>query len=189
MHKNTNCCPFCVKIWVMFLRIHFSHISPSLRKGAIVIHMSHTDLMVRVSSNYSAFLMLGGLFILMYVYRDVHLPASRTFLLIGFVLLAMCISTCLESWALLSSDRSRVREAASVVHYVLQPFVIYFELIVLLPDHMSKRQKLLFSLPIAINTLIYLIAPFTRELVFWYAPAYSFSRGPLGASIYIVTFF
>ena len=172
----------------MFLRIHFSHISPSLRKGAIVIHMSNADLMVLVSSNYSAFLMLGGLFILMYVYRDVHLPASRTFLLIGFVLLAMCVSTCLESWALLSADRSRVREAASVVHYVLQPLVIYLELAVLLPPYVSRPHRILLALPLAVNTLIYLTAPAAGQLVFWYDSGYSFRRGPLGASVYIVTF-
>lgn len=151
--------------------------------------MSAVDIEYLISANYAAFLMLIGLFIIMYVYRDVKLPASKTFVLIAAVLFCMCIAHSLEGWALLSPDRHDVRVFSSVVHYVLQPFVIYFELIVLLPDHMSKRQKLLFSLPIAINTLIYLIAPFTRELVFWYAPDYSFSRGPLGASIYIVTFF
>ena len=141
-----------------------------------------------IGSSYSAFLMLGGLFIMLYIYRDTQLPAGRAFLLIGTVLLVMCISTCLENWALLSADRYLVRETASVVHYVLQPFVIYLELIVLLPPHVPRSRRILLTLPLAVNTLIYLIAPAAGQLVFWYDSGYNFRRGPLGASVYIVTF-
>ncbi len=151
--------------------------------------MSAVDIEYLISANYAAFLMLIGLFIIMYVYRDVKLPASKTFVLIAAVLFCMCVSHSLEGWAILSPERHDVRVFSSVVHYVLQPFVIYLELIVLLPEHIGKTRRVLFSLPLLINAAIYLIAPFTGELVFWYADDYSFSRGPLGASIYIVTFF
>lgn len=150
--------------------------------------MTHSELALLISSNYSAFLMLGGLFVMMYVYRDSQLPASRTFKLIGFILFVMCVSTCIEDWAILSPDRIPVRVAASVAHYILQPLVLYLELVVLLPRRMSGSLKALIALPVAANTVIYLIAPFAGHLVFWYGNNHRFIRGPLGYSVYIVTF-
>lgn len=150
--------------------------------------MGSMDLEFLISENYLAFLMLGGLLIIMYAFRKVHLPASRTFLLITLVLLAMCIANSLERWAVQSPDRYDVRVAASVVHYVLQPLVIYLELIVLLPALNEKKRSALLALPLTINTVIYLMAPFSGHLVFWYESDYSFQRGPLGSSVYIVTF-
>ena len=150
--------------------------------------MSAVDIEYLISANYAAFLMLIALFIIMYVYRDVKLPASKTFVLIAAVLFFMCMAHSFEGWALLSPGRHDVRLISSVVHYILQPLVIYLELIVLLPDHIGKSRRVLFSLPLLINTVIYLIAPFAGHLVFWYGDDYSFSRGPLGSSIYIVTF-
>ena len=103
--------------------------------------MASMGLEFLISENYLAFLMLGGLLIIMYAFRKVHLPASRTFLLIALVLFAMCIASSLERWAVQSPDRYEVRVAASVVHYVLQPLVIYLEIIVLLPPPIRKKAQ------------------------------------------------
>lgn len=151
--------------------------------------MNSVDLEYLISGNYMAFLLLGGLIIMMLAYRDVKLPASRTFVMIAVVLFAMCAAHSLESWATLSADRVGVRMFASTIHYLLQPFIIYLELVVLLPDNMSKLQRLLFSLPVIVNTVVYLAAPFTGTMVFWYNENSYFSRGPLGFTIYIVTLF
>lgn len=150
--------------------------------------MGSMDLEFLISENYLAFLMLGGLLIIMYAFRKVHLPASRTFLLVALVLFAMCIASSLERWAVQSPDRYEVRVVASVVHYVLQPLVIYLELIVLLPPLCEKRRRALLVLPLVINAVIYLMAPFSGHLVFWYESDYTFHRGPLGSSVYVVTF-
>ena len=138
--------------------------------------------------NYLAFLLLGGLLIIMYAYRDVRLPATRTFVLITIVLFIMCLSMCLERWATASAEMHTIRMAASVIHYILQPLVIYLEVIVLLPDQTGRWHRVLITLPLLINAAIYLIAPFAGELVFWYDEDYCFNRGPLGASIYFVSF-
>ena len=150
--------------------------------------MSLGDIGFIFGENYSAFLLLGGLFIIMFAYRDVHLPASRTFVVIAFALLAMCILFGLEHWAALSPARHDLRVATSILHYILQPFVIYLEIVVLLPPYFGKLRRFIVALPLLINAFIYLIAPLTGELVFRFDSDYSFHRGPLGGSIYIVTF-
>ena len=151
--------------------------------------MSAIDIEYLISGNYAAFMLLGGLLVMMYAYRDVKLPASRTFVLIAVVLFTMCIAHSLESWAVLSPDRLNTRIATSVLHYVLQPTLIYLEVIVLSPPGFGKWQKVCLSIPLIFNTIVYLSAPINGHLVFWYAEDYSFSRGPLGHTIYIVTFF
>ena len=151
--------------------------------------MSAVDIEYLISGNYAAFMLLGGLLVMMYAYRDVKLPASRTFVLIAVVLFIMCVAHSLESWALLSPDRLNTRIATSVLHYVLQPTLIYLEVIVLSPQHFGKWQKACLSIPLIFNSVVYLSAPVIGHLVFWYADDYSFSRGPLGSTIYVVSFF
>lgn len=150
--------------------------------------MSLGDIGFMLSENYSAFLLLSGLIIIMYAYRDVRLPASRTFTVIAVVLLLMCAMFSLEHWAALSPARHGLRLFASIMHYILQPFVIYLEIIVLLPSYFGNMGRTIVTLPLLINTAIYLAAPFAGELVFWYGSDYSFHRGPLGISVYLVTF-
>ena len=151
--------------------------------------MSSVDIEYLISGNYAAFMLLGGLLVMMYAYRDVHLPASKTFVLISVVLFTMCAAHNIENWAALSMDRWDTRIAASILHYVLQPFILYLELVVLIPPHFGRLQRALLSLPLIFNTVVYISAPYTNDLVFWYDENYSFSRGPLGPTIYIVTFF
>ncbi len=153
--------------------------------------MSHADLLSLITANYLTFLILGGLLVMMLVYRDVRLPATKNFLIIIIVLLAMCISSSLDRWAVLSADRAFIRMVASVIHYILQPLVIYLELVIIIPDDDNpvRPRHLLLQLPIIINTVIYLAAPLAGKLVFWISKDNSFHRGPLGYSIYIVTFY
>ena len=144
-----------------------------------------------ISENYITFLLLGGLLVVMYAYRDIHLPATRNFLLIILVLFLMSVSNSLERWAVLSPDRRTMRIAMSVLHYCLQPYVIWLELVIIMPQADRKRRLKMFllSIPLLWNTIVYLIAPWVGKLVFYYDEDYTFSRGPLGYSIYVVTFF
>ena len=153
--------------------------------------MSNADLVSLITANYTTFLILGGLLIMMLVYRDVHLPATKNFLIIIIVLLFMGISYSLDRWAVLSPERIAVRMIASVIHYILQPLVIYLELVIIIPgdENSARPRRLLLALPMLINTAVYLAAPFAGKLVFWLSEDNSFHRGPLGVTIYIVTFF
>ena len=150
-----------------------------------------SGLNVIISENYITFLLLGGLLVVMYAYRDIHLPATRNFLLIILVLFLMSVSNSLERWAVLSPDRRTMRIAMSVLHYCLQPYVIWLELVIIMPQADRKRRLKMFllSIPLLWNTIVYLIAPWVGKLVFWYEEDYTFRRGPLGYSIYVVTFF
>ena len=151
--------------------------------------MTFQDLAFLISENYLAFLLLGGLLVVMLVYRTVHLPASATFYLIAAVLFAMCVTSSLERWAALAPDRIQLRVWASLLHYILQPLVIYLELVVLVSAPMREKRLFWYGLPLLANTLIYLITFVSPTLVFWYDENYHFHRGPLGLSVYIVTFF
>ena len=150
-----------------------------------------SGLNVIISENYITFLLLGGLLVVMYAYRDIRLPATRNFLFIILVLFLMSVSNSLERWAVLSPDRRTMRIAMSVLHYCLQPYVIWLELVIIMPQADRKRRLKMFllSIPLIWNTIVYLIAPWVGKLVFWYEEDYTFSRGPLGYSIYVVTFF
>ena len=151
--------------------------------------MQAHDFFFLLRENYIAFLMLGGLVVIMFVYHNVHLPASGAFYLIAAVLFVMCLANSFERWATLSPDRHSVRLAASVIHYVLQPLVIYLEVAVLLSPLHRMRHLILSALPLVANAVIYLFAPLAGKLVFWYDGNYHFRRGPLGPVIYFVTLF
>lgn len=153
------------------------------------MNITDADIEALLGENYLAFLLLGALLIIMYTYRNVTLPAGRVFALIAAALFVMCVASCIERWAILSPDRANVRAFASVLHYIVQPLVIYLELRVLSPhERTDKRFILLATAPLIINTCIYLAAPFAGRLVFWYREDYAFMRGPLGISVYVVTF-
>ena len=153
--------------------------------------ISQMDLRQLISKNFLTLLLLGGLLVVMYAYRDAHLPATRNFLFIILVLFLMSMSNSLERWAVLSPDRRPMRIAMSVLHYCLQPSVIWLELVILMPrTHPNHRGRLFWlSIPLLLNTAIYVAAPWAGELVFWYREDYAFCRGPLGYSIYLVTLF
>lgn len=153
--------------------------------------ISHADLASFIAENYITYLILGGLVIVMIAYRGVRLPAVRNYQLIVLVLLLMSLAFSFERWSTLSPDRINVRIAASVIHYILQPLVIWLELIVIMPEseRSGRSGRFLLALPAIINAVIYLAAPFAGHLVFWYDDNYWFHRGPLGLSVYIVTFF
>ena len=151
--------------------------------------MTHADITTLIGENYLACLLLGGLLVVMFSYRNVQLPASRSFKLIVLVLLVMCISSGIERWAVLSPDRESVRIAASVVHYMIQPLVLYLELVVLTPLHQRKGNGIVvLSIPLIINACIYMASLFTDQKVFWYAEDYTFQRDMWGMSVYVVTF-
>ena len=151
--------------------------------------MTFTDIATLTGESYLACLLLGGLLVVMFSYRKVQLPASRSFKLIVIVLFVMCISSSIERWAILSPDRESIRIVASLVHYMIQPLVLYLELVVLIPPDQGKNKgKLILAIPLIINAFIYLASLFTEQKIFWYADDYTFHRDLWGMSVYVVTF-
>lgn len=149
------------------------------------------DFSIFINENYLTYLILGGLLVVMLAYRDTRLPATKNFAFILVVIFLMSIANSLEMWSTFSPDREKLRVIASVIHYILQPFVFYLELVIIMPeaDRKNRLRLFLISLPIIVNTLVYAIAPFTGGLVFCYDRDYHFTRGPLGGIIYIVTLY
>ena len=143
-----------------------------------------------LNENYLVYLLLTGLLVIMYIYKDNGPTDNWIFINIAIILVAMSIADGVERWALLSPDRSNIRVAASVVHYLLQPLALYLELAVVMPQQENRNRALILvlRLMIVVNTFIYLLAPFAGELVFYYDADYAFHRGPLGYFVYIITF-
>lgn len=144
-----------------------------------------------LNENYFTFLLIAGLLIVIYAYRDVHYMASRNFLLIILVIFLMCVMNSLEAWAMEDPGLINIRTFTSVTHYILQPLVLYLELLVIIPEDERETTagRLMLAPPLIANTVIYLIAPFTGELVFNFDEDYIFNRGTLGYTIYVVTFY
>lgn len=153
--------------------------------------MTSADFEQFLNENFLTFLLLGGLLIVMYAYRDVKLPAERYFLLIILIVFAMSLASGVERWSCLSADREPARIISSVIHYILQPMIIYLELIIIRPNRETSPRTggFLLALPLILNTIIYVVAPFTGNLVFSFNANYEFERGALGYSVYIVTYF
>ena len=129
-----------------------------------------------LNENYLVYLLLTGLLVIMYIYKDNGPTDNWIFINIAIILVAMSIADGVERWALLSPDRSNIRVAASVVHYLLQPLALYLELAVVMPQQENRNRALILvlRLMIVVNTFIYLLAPFAGELVFYYDADYAF---------------
>jgi len=106
------------------------------------------------------------------------------------VLFVMGLASGLERWATFAPERVDLRTWSSVAHYILQPLVLYLELAIIMPPAGKSNRvwQTLLALPAITNTAIYLAAPFVGGLVFCYDEHYWFCRGPLGVSVYVVTF-
>jgi hypothetical protein len=93
-----------------------------------------------IQETYFAFLLLGGLLVIMYAYRDVRLPDAGNFKNIVLVLFLMTVANGMERCARVSADGRELRFAMSVVHYCLQPCVIWLELVIIMPEAVKRRR-------------------------------------------------
>ena len=76
--------------------------------------------------------------------------------------------------------------AASVFCYILRPFIILTELLVIVPD---TKHKFLLTVPALINSAVYAAAPFTGTMVFTFGDTNTFYRGIPGYTIYFTMMF
>ena len=147
-----------------------------------------------ITSNFITLALLVSMSLLVFHNRKADIPASGLFHIPILLIFAMTITTYvneLTGSALLDGTASdpelyrKIRFISADIEYILRPFPIYIELLLIIPD---RRNKLLSFVPAGINTLVYLVALFVPQLVFGYHEDGHFYRGPLGLTVYTVQF-
>ena len=114
--------------------------------------------------------------------RDAQL---RFFWLTIISTLVLVAAESLEYWAQQATDRIFLRTLFSVVAYSFRPIAALSIALVVYPDFHQPR---FIWIPAVVNILIYLTA-FFSPIAFRIDETNSFVRGPLGFSVFIVSFF
>ncbi len=108
--------------------------------------------------NFMAFMILLTLGAVMYVNKDIKIPASRLFMTGIFILLAVSLNDLMTEVTerLYESGREKpavlLRTWADTICYILRPCIIMIELFIVIPN---KKYRLLCSLPAAVNGVIF----------------------------------
>ncbi len=138
-----------------------------------------------LSSNFMTLMIISALALIMVVNRKVRIPATNLFA-IGIVLLLTI--TVAETWKESSplSQTVTMQTFLSTVVYILRPFIIMLEVIIMLPD---KRFRPFCLIPAVINAVIYSTALFGSGLAFRIKNDLHWVGGPLHYSIYISQIF
>lgn len=114
--------------------------------------------------------------------RDTHIPYLW---LTVFCTVGLVAAVNLEYWSQEDPDRIFWRTLFNVIGYVLRP-VASLSLVLVVAN--NKKHRLLLWIPAIINLLI-MCSAFFCDLPFGFDENYSFYRGPLGYSVFVVGFF
>ena len=149
-----------------------------------------------LNSNYLTVLIAVSIMVIGFVFKDSKIPAARFIPIITSIVLVSATTYFLNVWSYDMTHTPgtvadlqwhiKFRTIVSIVDYVIQPLYVLIELMIIVPD---MKNRFLFSIPAIINTIMYVTSPLTNGLVFKIDDTNSFSRGPLGNTIYIVTAF
>ncbi len=145
-------------------------------------------------TNFMTVVLVFSLVVIMYVYRDMKLPFTKTFIVAIPLLLIFSFSDHFHSWAMVDLDFThisresalyftRVRRICSIIGYIILPLLILVELYPLIESPSLRHLSLL---PAVINTIIYATSPLFGDLVFTISEQNLFVRGPLGLSVYVI---
>ena len=139
--------------------------------------------------NFMPLMILLTLVSMMYVNRDVKIPATNLFFACIALVLAITIVATLDRYVdvsgLPAAEAERIvrtRTVMSVLSYALRPCVILIELLIILR---TKKYKLLCIIPAVVNAAIYSTALFGSKIAFSIDPANNWGGGPLRMSIFI----
>ena len=140
-------------------------------------------------SNFMPLMILLALVAMMFVNREVKIPATRLFVACIFILLIITIiddlDVATDVSGLSSEEAARViwiHTLVSVLGYVLRPCVILMELLIILQE---KKFKLLCILPAVFNAAVYGSALFGSRIAFYIdASNHWCSSGPLRTTIF-----
>ena len=98
---------------------------------------------------------------------------------------ALIAADSLEDWTELNPDLRFLRILFSVIGYCMRPTAALSICLIIFP---KKRRPFWLWIPNILNALIYCTAFFTKDIAFGYHEDYSFNRGPLGYTVFVVSF-
>ncbi len=144
-------------------------------------------------TNYITLIILLVLVTTMFTNRGISIPASGYF---NIIVILIFILTIFEYLDIMSQGLTRytpqslslnnlifIRLIACTLTYIIRPFVILIELIVLVPE---KKAHILFTIPSVLNALLFLPAAFGARFVFWIDESNHWQATPLKNTVYIV---
>lgn len=143
--------------------------------------------------NFMPLMIILAILAMMFVNRDVKIPATNMFRLVIIIMLVLTVSSVFGTYRDISGMTSE--EAASVIWihtlasslgYILRPCIILIEILIILRDYSFR---FLFVIPAFINAVIFSTALFGSHIAFYIGGDNHWFSGPLRDSIYISQIF
>lgn len=140
---------------------------------------------------FTTLMILSGLVTLMIVNRDVKIPATKFFVTGIILLLVITVLDAVKTKQYIAPFEDaqayvRSQTFLSAIIYILRPFLIMIQVLIIVPD---KKYKLFCVLPALINAVIYSTAFTGSHLAFYLDENRFFYVGKLGNSIFISQIF
>ncbi len=143
--------------------------------------------------NFMPLMILLTLLAMMFVNRDVKIPAANLF---AVSIVITIVLTCLSAFSdytdissLSPEAAARViyfHTAASAAGYMLRPCLILMEILIIQNE---SKHKFLYAIPAIINAGIFSTALFGSRIAFYIGPDNHWGAGPLRPSIFITQLF
>ena len=144
-------------------------------------------------TNYITLIILVVLAATMFTNRGLSIPSSKYFNIAVILIFIISIFEYLDAMtqgltrympeALDLNDLIYIRLIADTAMYIIRPFIILLEIIIILP---GRRNHILFTIPAVINALLFVPAAFGARFVFWIDEKNRWQATPLSDSVYIV---
>ena len=143
--------------------------------------------------NFMPLMIILGLIAMMYVNRDVKIPATSLFTAVIIMMLLLTViamvNTDISIEGMSQGDANRIiflHTLTSTLSYTLRPCMTMFEILII--SH-NKKYKFLYTIPAIINGLIFSTALFGSEIAFYIGSDNRWHSGPLRPTIFIVQLF
>ena len=121
--------------------------------------------------NFMPLMIILGLIAMMYVNRDIKIPATKLFAAVIVMMLVLTVIAMVNTDSsiegLSPGDVNRrifLHTLTSVLSYTLRPCMIMIEILIILHN---KKYRLLFTIPAIINGLIFSTALIGSEIAFF----------------------
>ncbi|SDB37209.1 Histidine kinase [Ruminococcaceae bacterium FB2012] len=146
---------------------------------------------VYFENNFMTLLILSAVVMLMFANKKNRIAGSELFSAGVVLLLIITVTDTLETLCaagdpVLDLDLARrieLRKALGAANYILRPFIILIEVLILTPSgHMLRP---LLAVPVVVNSAVYATAFFGSSVAFGITPSNTFFRGPLGNTIFV----
>lgn len=139
--------------------------------------------------NFMPLMILLTLIAMMFVNRDVKIPATNYFTASIAIMLAVTIMTMMNDntdISGLSAEEAQnviwLHTVSSTLSYILRPCIILVEILIILNN---SKYKYLCAIPAVINGAVFSTALFGSDIAFHIAPDNSWYGGPLRPTIFI----